>query len=118
MSTITIDVDSEIVTQAQAIIEKLGLDMATAIRLFLNQTVNHRGISFTLPSDEPREVPPVLPRKTPKYTEDQIRAMQEYEARTGKKAVRPPPQLGCLKGMIHMSDDFDEPLEDFKEYME
>jgi hypothetical protein len=25
---------------------------------------------------------------------------------------------GIAKGKIHMSDDFDEPLEDFKEYME
>jgi len=27
------------------------------------------------------------------------------------------PVFGCLKGQIKMSDDFDEPLEDFKEYM-
>ena len=25
--------------------------------------------------------------------------------------------FGCLKGKIEMSDDFDEPLEDFMEYM-
>jgi hypothetical protein len=27
------------------------------------------------------------------------------------------PVFGCLEGQIQMSDDFDEPLEDFKEYM-
>ena len=27
------------------------------------------------------------------------------------------PQFGCAKDQIHLSDDFDEPLEDFKEYM-
>jgi antitoxin (DNA-binding transcriptional repressor) of toxin-antitoxin stability system len=32
-------------------------------------------------------------------------------------AVRPRPQFGSAKGMITMSDDFDEPLEDFQEYM-
>ena len=26
--------------------------------------------------------------------------------------------VGCMKGEIWMADDFDEPLEDFKEYME
>jgi hypothetical protein len=26
--------------------------------------------------------------------------------------------FGSAKGMIHMSEDFDAPLEDFKEYME
>lgn len=25
--------------------------------------------------------------------------------------------FGCLKGMIHLSPDWDEPLEDMKEYM-
>ena len=27
------------------------------------------------------------------------------------------PEYGCAKGQIYMSPDFDEPLEDFKEYM-
>lgn len=30
---------------------------------------------------------------------------------------RPIPVFGCLKGQIQMTDDFDEPLDDFKEYM-
>ncbi len=34
------------------------------------------------------------------------------------KAQKKKPQFGALKGMIVMSPDFDEPLEDFKEYME
>jgi hypothetical protein len=28
------------------------------------------------------------------------------------------PTFGCLAGKIELSPDFDEPLEDFKEYME
>jgi hypothetical protein len=32
-------------------------------------------------------------------------------------AVKPIPVFGCLKGQIQMTDDFDQPLEDFKEYM-
>jgi len=32
-------------------------------------------------------------------------------AKTGRR------ELGWAKGMIHMSDDFDEPLEEFKDYM-
>jgi hypothetical protein len=27
------------------------------------------------------------------------------------------PQFGCAKGKIKMSENFDEPLEDFKDYM-
>ncbi len=30
---------------------------------------------------------------------------------------RPGRQAGSAKGMIHMADDFDAPLEDFEEYM-
>ncbi len=33
-------------------------------------------------------------------------------------ATKPHPQFGSAKGLITMSDDFDEPLEDFEEYME
>jgi antitoxin (DNA-binding transcriptional repressor) of toxin-antitoxin stability system len=29
----------------------------------------------------------------------------------------PQPKFGCLKGQIWMAPDFDEPLEDFREYM-
>ena len=29
----------------------------------------------------------------------------------------PQPRFGSAKGLVWMSDDFDEPLEDFKDYM-
>jgi prevent-host-death family protein len=31
--------------------------------------------------------------------------------------VRPRPQFGSAKGLITMSEDFDKPIEDFKDYM-
>ncbi|MGB0929577.1 MAG: DUF2281 domain-containing protein [Chitinophagales bacterium] len=34
-----------------------------------------------------------------------------------KEIVKKPRKAGFLKGTFIMSDDFDEPLEDFKEYM-
>ena len=34
-----------------------------------------------------------------------------------KIAKEDQPEYGCLKGLIEISDDFDEPLEDFKDYM-
>ena len=33
-------------------------------------------------------------------------------------SVLRPLKRGSAKGKVHMSDDFNEPLEDFKEYME
>ena len=35
-----------------------------------------------------------------------------------KKPSSKKPIFGCAKGQIYISPDFDEPLEDFKEYME
>ncbi len=32
--------------------------------------------------------------------------------------VKRRPKFGSAKGLVTISDDFDEPLEDFKEYME
>lgn len=34
-----------------------------------------------------------------------------------KKNKKTAPQFGSAKGKIHMSEDFDKPLDDFKEYM-
>jgi antitoxin (DNA-binding transcriptional repressor) of toxin-antitoxin stability system len=34
------------------------------------------------------------------------------------ESVKPRPKFGSAKGLVWMSDDFDEPLEDMKEYME
>lgn len=34
-----------------------------------------------------------------------------------EKTPRPAPQAGFLKGSFRMADDFDEPLDDFKEHM-
>ncbi|GHV96750.1 hypothetical protein AGMMS50293_30700 [Spirochaetia bacterium] len=59
--------------------------------------------SHRLTIDVPREVPagPVIITFTPGTAESQPK-------RRG---------FGCLKGQIWMADDFDAPLEDFKDYM-
>jgi len=60
--------------------------------------------SHRLTIDVPREIPagPVILTFTSKAT-------------THKSGERS--GFGCLKGQIKISDDFDEPLEDFKDYM-
>ena len=82
-TNINIRVDSDIKNKAQDVFSAIGLDMTTAINIFLRQAIRRNGIPFKLVAD--------TPQKTPK--------------------------LGCMKGKIWMSEDFDEPLEDFKEYM-
>ncbi|MFB2118765.1 DUF2281 domain-containing protein [Parapedobacter sp. 2B3] len=42
----------------------------------------------------------------------------EQKAKKGKKKVdKPVPKFGSAKGLFVMHNDFDEPLEDFKDYM-
>ena len=36
---------------------------------------------------------------------------------TPATSIKPRPKFGSAKGLIKISDDFDEPLEDFKNYM-
>ncbi len=51
---------------------------------------------------------------------DHDRVVIEIKGKTGEKRAEKPKQrtFGSAKGLIkYMSDDFDEPLEDFAEYM-
>ena len=89
-TNINIRTDSETKARAQQIFSALGLDMTTAVNLFLRQTVRMNDLPF------------VLTTKT---------AHPESVAKL-------PYGRGCMKGKIRMAEDFDAPLEDFKEYME
>lgn len=84
MATTNINVrtDSELKAKAQNILADLGLDMSTAINVYLSQIVYKQGIPFeiTKPND--------------------------------KRA-----KIGGWEGKISISDDFNEPMEEFKEYM-
>ena len=67
----------------------------------ITQTVEipaDRQLTITVPKEVPTG--PVILTFTP--------------AKTEPKKV---PVFGCAKGQFHMAEDFDEPLEDFKEYM-
>ena len=37
--------------------------------------------------------------------------------REEQKKIKKIPKFGCAKGIFKMADDFDEPLDDFKNYM-
>jgi addiction module RelB/DinJ family antitoxin len=84
-ANINVRIDPVIKEKAQAVFSQLGLDMTTAVNLFLNQVVMQNAIPLTL-----AVAPPVPPQS----------------------------MFGAWKGKIWMADDFDAPLEDFKEYME
>lgn len=49
----TITIDSEIKAQAQALFADLGLDMSTAVNLFLRQSIRENAIPFEIRRDIP-----------------------------------------------------------------
>ena len=81
-SNINVRTDSELKAKAQSVLTDLGLDMSTAINIYLSQIVYKQAIPF------------------------------EIAKPTIKIA-----KLGGWEGKIKMSDDFNKPMKEFKEYM-
>ena len=87
-TNINIRVDSDVKNKAQDIFAALGLDMTTAVNVFLRQAIRKNGIPFELVTDQP-----LAKRKVP-----QLGCMKG--------------QIKEAEG-----HDWFEPMEDFKEYM-
>ena len=45
-SNMSIRIDSDVKAKAQALFSALGIDMTTAINIFLRQAIQHQGIPF------------------------------------------------------------------------
>jgi DNA-damage-inducible protein J len=81
-TNINVRTDGELKAKAQKVLNRLGMDMSTAINIYLVQIVEKGGIPMDLTVRKQRV-----------------------------------PQLGGWEGKIWMSDDFDAPMEEFKEYV-
>ena len=56
-TNINIRVDSDVKIKAQDVFSALGLDMTTAINIFLRQAIRKNGIPFELVTENPRRTP-------------------------------------------------------------
>lgn len=81
-TNINIRTDSELKAKAQSVLADLGLDMSTAINVFLNQLVYKQAIPFEISTKTVNHV-----------------------------------KFGGWEDKIHMSDDFNEPMDEFGEYI-
>jgi len=81
-ANINIRTDSELKAKAQVVLADLGLDMSTAINVFLSQVVYWQAIPFKISKPSVKQA-----------------------------------KLGGWEGKISMSADFNEPMEEFREYM-
>ena len=59
-TNINIRVDSDVKAKAQDVFSALGLDMTTAINIFLRQSIRKKGIPFELVTEIPRRKPSQL----------------------------------------------------------
>ena len=96
MTTANVNVrtDAAVKAQAKQIFESIGLDLSTAVNLFLKQAVKVNNLPFVVGA---MHVRPAESLAAPK--------------------VRCKPLYGCAKDKIWIADDFDELPEDFNEYL-
>ena len=59
-TSMSIRLDSEVKEQAQQVFNRLGMDMTTAINIFLRQAIQYQGLPFDVRLDESRKLVEVL----------------------------------------------------------
>lgn len=59
-TSMSIRLDSEVKEQAQQVFSNLGMDMTTAITIFLRQVLQYQGLPFDVRLDENRKLIQVL----------------------------------------------------------
>lgn len=100
-TNINISIDSELKDKAQSVFEALGLDISTAINMLLRKAIYQDDISFEVKFKHDKPY-------VNKY-DDPIYLLMPDPSKT--------PVFGQLKGILEIPPDFDEPLEEMKEYM-
>lgn len=86
MSTIQVRVDAQVKRSANRVFGALGLDMSTAVKLFLRQVAHRKGIPFLLLTENgftPEEEQAILDA-----ARDARRGRNVTRAMTGPEAVR------------------------------
>jgi DNA-damage-inducible protein J len=114
MSQINVNIrmDEALKRDFEAVCGEMGLTMTTAFTVFAKAVSSRKEIPFKVTAQP--------------MTNDITYAGLEYPAKEYTPAESAPgtylsvktPRPGCMKGQIWMADDFDAPLDDFKEYME
>jgi len=98
-------IDKETKLQFDKVCEGIGVSPSNALSIFIKGVVNYNGIPFSIAA---------LPEKPTHILRDG--GGIPYGSATKKMSREE--VFGCMRGQFEMSDDFDAPLEDFKEYME
>jgi addiction module RelB/DinJ family antitoxin len=101
-ASLNLRLDSELKKTAESVFAYYGLSLPEAVTVFIKQSCNVGGLPFDL-----------RPAKINNET------MDNNILNTGKPKKRPRSEIiGLLKDKVWMADDFNEPLEEMREYME
>jgi DNA-damage-inducible protein J len=92
--------DDKLKAAADSVFSSMGLDISTAIRMFLTAAVETRSLPFEVKARTNTVAGPSF-------------KSESTSGKMSREAV-----FGCMRGQFKMADDFDAPLQDFKEYME
>jgi len=121
VTNVNICVGGELEARAQSVLAGFGLDVPTAVNLFLSQVVDKETLPFEM--DEAKPVQKKIPRselcgclKGKVWMADDFDVPLE-EMREQMESVRKCPKRDGWEGKIWMADDFDAPMEEFAEYM-
>ena len=87
-------IDEETKQKFDHVCESIGISPSNALSMFIKSVINCNGIPFNAVMKSER-----IPKKS-------------------NTNARPPFEYGSMSGKMWMADDFDAPLDDFKEYME
>ena len=88
-------IDEATKKQFDKVCESIGISPSNALSVFIKGVINYNGIPFSIANSPKKESQPKNPGEMSRVA-----------------------MLGCMRGQFKMADDFDAPLEDFKEYME
>ena len=82
-SVLQIRVDADLKAKAAVIYEKLGIDLPTAVRIFLKRSIMENGLPFemTLPTEKK------VPTERKKKMEEAITAIREMRAESERNGV-------------------------------
>jgi len=103
----------------ESICESAGSSSANVIGMFITNVIKSNSIPFDEGAKQPKRIPKLG------GWEGKIQMAVDFDASLDLVAVpEQKPKMsreevfGCARGQFNIPDDFDEPLEDFKEYME
>ena len=87
-TSLALRLDADLKEQASSVAEALGMDLTTAIRLYLTQLVFHKGIPFPIALEKQESIPNAETVEAFKWTENHIKSGKKKGFRPSKNLFK------------------------------